>query len=144
MQRMMRTAALAATVALVAACSDSATEPEEAEPEIDRMALTIGAQTYTVPANGTFTQTITIARATPVVVSAVFQRANGTPDPVAMDPAIFELRVTGGAGVTFTRTGAFAGTLTGATAGAQSVTFIAFHKGEQHEDFEKAITITVQ
>jgi hypothetical protein len=117
-----------------AACSDS-TEPEP-EPEVATMRLIIGGtDTVTVAENGAVTGgPITIDATTSI--AAEWLRDDGTPDPI-VDGATFELAVVvANTGiVTFTRTGAFAGTLTKVAAGTTSATFGLLHVDEGHEDF---------
>jgi hypothetical protein len=123
-------------VALAFGACSSATD-EEAEPEVVTLRLTVGAQTITVSDNGTVTGgPIAISATGTVTVSAEFLRDNGTADPLVTS-AQFQLNADpADAGiVTFSRTGAFAGTLTGASAGSTTIEFSLFHIAEGHEDF---------
>jgi hypothetical protein len=136
-----------ALVAVLAACRDT-TDPEP-EPDVATLRLTIGTtspQTVTVATNpgcavtgGPINLTVNQARA----ISASFLNAAGEPDPVANDPATFKLA--GGEGqqnptptppsIEFTRTGPFAGTLTGTAAAQGSVFLSLLHIEEGHEDW---------
>jgi hypothetical protein len=123
-------------VALAFGACSNATD-EGAEPEVVMMRLTIGAQTITVSDNGTVTGgPIAITATGTVTVSAQFLRDDGTPDPLVTD-ALFQLNADpANAGiVTFSRTGAFTGTLTGVSAGSTTIEFSLFHISEGHEDF---------
>jgi hypothetical protein len=124
------------SVALAFGACSNATD-EGAEPEVVMMRLTVGAHAITVSDNGTVTGgPIAIAASGTVTVSAEFLQADGTADPLVTS-AQFQLNVDpADAGVvTFSRTGAFAGTLTGAGAGSTTIEFSLFHISEGHEDF---------
>ena len=71
-------------------------------------------------------------------------RANGEVETL-VSAAEFELRLEGlnTAIATFTRTGAFTGTLTGVAVGTDAVTVELFHTGEGHADFAKSINLQV-
>jgi hypothetical protein len=73
--------------------------------------------------------------ATPV--AATFLRANGDVEPL-VTAAEFELQFNdlNTNIVTFTRTGAFTGTLTGVAAGTDVVTVVLYHKEAMHEEYE--------
>lgn len=134
---------LFAAGALGLACDDS-TEPEP-EPEVATLRLIVGgSDTIEVATGGAVTGgPITIAGNTTVV--AEWLRGDGTEDPV-VDATTFELavEVDDESIVTFTRTGAFAGTLNKVAAGSTSATFALFHVEEGHEDFGPfPVSITV-
>ncbi|MGH7718908.1 MAG: hypothetical protein ACREON_08725, partial [Gemmatimonadaceae bacterium] len=71
-------------------------------------------------------------------------RDDGTADPL-ITATDFELRVEPAAtsGVVFTRSGPFAGTLTGSTNGTTSADFLLWHLEEDHDDFDQTAPITV-
>ncbi len=137
---------VAATLLLfvATACKDS-TSSEDDEPEIASMRLTVGGASVTVAENGAVTGgplRITTANQT---LTAAFLKADGTPeDKVTSDPS-FRLEVTGGTGVTFTRSAPFTGTIRGAAAGSTTVTFSLFHTTENHNDFGPfPVTVQIQ
>ncbi len=123
-------AAALAAVALAAGCSS---EPEELEPEVETMRVTIGTTVINF-SGGTCTPvpaSVTIP-AGGAAVAATFLKADGSPETTVTDQE-FELKVA--PANRFTRSGAFAGSLTGGAAGTAAVTFALYHKIEQHEDF---------
>ena len=124
----------------IAACDDDPVGPEE--PEIDAVRLTLGAQTVTITSLNT-TGTVTIPVGT-TAISAVFLDADGDVLHLGSE---FELRVTPAASgaVTFTRTGAFAGSLQATAAGTTTMQIQAFHLEENHPDFGPfTVTVIVQ
>ena len=139
-------AALLAAVISMSACSDS--DPADAgdEPNVASIVLTVGGQTVTwTRATGAVTGgPIIISAGSTNPVSATFLMANGSADPLVTS-ATFELRVTpANTTVTFARTGAFTGTLTGAAApGNTSATFALFHLAEGHNEYDFSVPITV-
>lgn len=144
--------ALVASAALFTACDDDPVEPDP-EPTFNRVQFvltsttTMDADTVTVSTTGVQTGTADFpAGTTTVAVSARFLNADGTVDPV-VTPADFELRGTtgGSAGVTFTLTAgqSFQGTIAGLTTGTRSIMMQLWHKGDQHEDFEQLLTLTI-
>lgn len=126
---------VAATLALfvATACKDS-TAAEEDEPEVATMRLTVGSQTVTVAENGTVTGGPLRISTTNQTITAAFLKADGTPETKVNAPE-FELAVTGGTGITFTRASQFSGSIRGASASTTTVTFSLFHKEENHNDF---------
>ena len=128
-----RLAALALIAATAVACKES-TDPGEDEPEVSSMRLTVGSSTVTVAENGAVTGGPLRISTTDQALSATFLRADGTPESL-VTAAEFRLDVTGGTGITFTRTGPFGGTLRGASAGTVTVNFSLFHLIENHADF---------
>ncbi len=118
----------------LAACKDN-TGPEEAEPEVVSMRITLASgATATVNASGTVTGTLTIPAGTATGFTIEFLNAAGAPDPL-VTAAEFRASVTPATGITFTRTGNFAGTLRGDAAGTVSVRFGLLHIEENHDDF---------
>jgi hypothetical protein len=142
-----RFAALAlASLVAASACK----KDEDQEPEVASVSLTVGTATITINSTGVVTGgPITVTRPNSVAISASFKRADGTQDEIAHG-ADFELQVTSANTglLTFTRTGAFAGTLAGVAGPAAASTTIAvalFHKVEQHADFGPFnVTVNVQ
>lgn len=137
-----RFAALAVTALALglAACSK---DEDAYEVEVDFMRITAGAQQLMVNSTGAVTGSISISNgvATPITVAFL----NGAmADALGVYADDFQVTVTTGTGLTFTRTGPFAGTLTGTLTGASSASFALLHIGENHEDFGPfPVTITV-
>lgn len=125
-------AALAGAAGL-SACDNKVTGPDE--PEVAAMRLTIaGQQTVTVRSSGT-SGTVQLVQGQAATITAVFLDAS---DQVIeeIQAAEFRLDVTPSAGITFARTGAFAGTLTaasGTTTGSLQVSL--FHIPANHTEF---------
>lgn len=120
---------------LTAACGDD----ELDEPQVQTIRLVVGtgasAVTYNIDRGTGLTGNIVIGRtATPV--TATFLRANGQGEPL-VTAAEFELRLEdlNPAIATFTRTGAFTGTLTGVAVGTDAVTVQLYHTVDMHPDF---------
>ena len=118
-------------VSLIAipACGSNPTSAEDGEANVSSVRLTVGRQTITVSNTGTVTGgPITITRPTPVTISAVFLNAAGVQDPVAHG-GNFQLNATPADTtiLTFARSSAFAGTLTGAAAGSTNLSVSLFH-----------------
>ncbi len=131
-----RFAAVAAlALALVAgACKDSA-GLDDHEPEVETMRISVtGGSVVTVSATGVVTGTLSIPAGTASAITVEFLDAAGQPDD-HVDGTEFQVSVTPAAGVTFARTGPFAGTLTGAAAGVVAVQFGLLHIEENHNDF---------
>lgn len=156
--RALRAFAAAAALALVAtACSDDddPIAPDD-EPDTTRIVLTVssGAGTQAITwntENGSVAPgNITIPAGQSRTVTAQFFRADNSQDPI-IDAVGFRLdfNVTGGTGVTVTKNGNLAATITaGATAGQSvTLTLALFHLEEGHEEYESspgALTVTVQ
>lgn len=127
-----RFALLAASAMALAACS----EEEAHEVEVDFMRITAGAQTVTVNSTGAVTGgPIALNTGVARSISVAFLAADMTSDALAEHADEFQVSVTVPAGVTFTRTGPFAGTLTASAAGSYNVGFALLHIEENHEDF---------
>lgn len=154
--RALRAFATAAVFSMIAtACGDDPIAPDD-EPDTTRIVLTItgtGAATQVITwntENGSVTPaTVTIPVSQSRAVAAQFLRADGSVDPIINDVDFrLDFNATGGQGVTITKNGNLAATITaGATAG-QSATFTLalFHLEEQHEEYESsagALTVTV-
>lgn len=131
LSRSRRLAALAAAALAITACSSS----EEAhEVEVDFMRITVGTSTATVNSTGAVTGTLSIPQGAATAVSVEFLDA-AMADALAEHADDFQVTVTPAAGITFARTGPFAGTLTGSAAGTVAVSFALLHIEENHEDF---------
>ena len=135
MPQLFRSARRLAAVAIAALAFTACSSDEDAhEVEVDFMRITANGQVITVNSTGAATGTISIVsgEATPVTVD--FLDA-AMADALAEHADDFQVDVTPGAGITFARTGPFAGTLTGSAAGVVSVSFALLHIEENHEDF---------
>lgn len=127
-----RFAVLAATMLAISACSSS---DDSHEVDVDRMRITVGAQVIMVNSTGAVTGgpiTLNSGAATNVTVEFLTPEMTDALGEHADD---FQANVTTPAGITFTRTGPFAGTLTGSVAGSSNIAFELFHIEENHEDF---------
>jgi hypothetical protein len=140
-----RLAALLTMVVVAAACGSDSTEPEEEEPEVFSMRLTIGSTTKTITTAST-DRSFAVARGANAV-SVQWLKADGTVETIATT-VDFTLRMVPATGTPITYTPAsaqsFTGTLnvTGAVTNA-TVNVALFHVAEQHEDFGPIpITIT--
>lgn len=124
-----------ATLALgLGACKDSTGLDEHGE-EVHAMKITLANGTsVTVSETGTVTGTLTIPTGVASTFTVTFLDDAGA---VVTDlPAKeYQASVSPNAGITFARTGAFTGTLQGATAGTVTVRFGLFHIEESHDDF---------
>jgi hypothetical protein len=136
---------LVAALALpfIAACDEDPVEPDEHAEELAEVRLTVGSQTLTINEGGAQGD-LTIPNG-PSSVTATFLAGDG--DAVTLDGEEFEIRLNtqNAAIVTFTRTGPFAGTLTGVADGSAVVAVSVFHKEEGHDDFGPFnVNVTVQ
>jgi hypothetical protein len=142
-RRSLRAAFLFAIVPAIAACDDDPIEPEEDLPA--EMRLTVGSQTVTVTDAGTVTGGPIALGVGAATLTAVFLDADGQVMNIPSDE--LELRVVpANSGiVTFIRSSAFAGTLTGITVGSTSISVSLYHFEEEHNDFgEFPVPVTVQ
>jgi len=136
--------AVIAILATGAACDDDTAEPDD-EPDVRTIRLTIGAQVFNqVRGNPT---PVTVARGANSL-NAIFLRADGQVE-TRVTPNEFELRVTtaNNGVLTFTRSSAFAGVLTGVAAGSTTMTVCLFHLQEGHCEPDVEVTgiaVTVQ
>ncbi len=144
--RALLSSMLLAVAISASACGKDATSPEEEEPSVTSMVLTFSnGQTATITGSGNNAVRIPVGATT---VSAVFRRADGTPDPIVVT-SVFRLEVVAPAGnLSFARnaSNSFAGTLTAtaATTTAVPVTFSLLHVAENHSDFGPfTVNITV-
>ncbi|HEX9579727.1 MAG TPA: hypothetical protein VF970_01345 [Gemmatimonadales bacterium] len=132
--RLLWAAPLALSVALIGgSCPD---EPLEEEPEVATLRLSVGGQTVDVSDNGTVTPTGGITISANATLSASFLKADGSAETLVTADE-FELRVTSQSTgvVTYTSTGAFAGTLNKLSTGGTQLSIELFHLVEQHADF---------
>lgn len=136
-----RLVAAAVLAVLATGCKES-TDPEENEPEVATMRLTVGTSTVTVSENGTVTGGPLRITTADQALTATFLKADGSVESL-VTAAEFRLDVTGGTGITFTRTGSFAGNIRGAAASTTNVNVSLFHLIENHADFGP-FTVPVQ
>jgi hypothetical protein len=144
-------AVLALSVLALGACDAGQTDPVDQEPEVATMIVNVNSGIpYTATANGFQLQTLTIDNAGFTINSAEFLDANGDPE-VVIDIESFRLGVAGDAdggplptGITFTRTGPFAGSVAGIAEGQTIQVYFTLHHIEmEHEDFGPvALTVT--
>lgn len=125
-----------ATLALgLGACKDSTGLDDEHGEEVHAMKITLANGTsVTVSETGTVTGTLTIPSGVASAFTVTFlDDAGAVVDDLPASE--YQASVAPNAGITFARTGAFAGTLQGATAGTVTVRFGLFHIEESHDDF---------
>lgn len=120
----------------VASCGSDPMAEEEDEPEVATMRLTVGSQSIDVADDGTVTGGPISIPVGSTTVSAQFLLANGQPEPL-VTADVFQLNVDSddASVASFSRGGAFNGTLVGAAAGNTILRFSLFHIEEGHEDF---------
>lgn len=121
-----------ATLALGLSACSSTTDTHEVH--VDFMRLTVGTQQATVNSTGAVTGSIAITAGTATAVSVEFLNAAMT-NALGEHADDFQVDVAPAAGITFTRSGPFAGTLTGSGTGVVAVSFALVHIVENHEDF---------
>lgn len=115
------------------ACRES-TDPGDPEPEVATIRLTVGANVVSIAENGAVTGGPLRITTTDQVLTADFLRADGTPDPLVTSVA-HRLDLAASAGITFTPTSAFMGSIRGATAGTTGTIQVSlFHVEEGHAD----------
>lgn len=131
----------------LAACNDPAGN-EEPEPEIAAVAVTSSAGgTATLPLNGAQSGTVTlrVGQANTLTVSVL--AANNSPEPVVVaNAADFEVRLAQGGTVRFTSsntTHPYVMTVTPTAVGTATYDVQVYHKGEQHVEFTRPLTVTV-
>jgi hypothetical protein len=127
-----RRVALTAALSLgLAACSTT----DAHEVEVDLMRITVGGQVVMVNSTGAVTGgPISLVNGVAENVTVEFLDA-AMADALAPHASDFQANVTTPGGVTFARTGPFAGTLTGTAIGTSNTSFALFHIEEGHEDF---------
>ena len=145
MRSYLRSPASLALVSLLAlgACDAGQTDPVETEPDIASMILNVDTDVeYTATENGFALQTLTTTSGGFIINSAEFLRPGGDPE-TAVDQEHFRLGVAGDAnggplpaGVVFTRSGPFSGSLAGIQEGQTfAVYFTLGHVEPEHNDF---------
>ena len=134
LRRLRPLVALAALTLGLGACTDSTGLDEHGE-EVHAMKITLANGTsVTVSETGAVTGTLTISAGPATTFTVTFLDDAGA---VVTDlpAAEYQASVSPNACITFARTGAFTGTLQGATAGTVTVRFGLFHVPESHDDF---------
>jgi hypothetical protein len=134
------------SLAAVPACISQIGGAVDPEASVSSVRLTVGSQTMTVSSTGAVAGgLITITRPATPAISASFLNAAGAQDPVAHG-GNFQLNATSAdtATLTFTRTSAFSGTLTGVAAGSTNLNVSLFHVTGGDNDFGPfAVPVTV-
>jgi hypothetical protein len=122
------------------ACDEAEVEPE---PEVATLRLVLGGST-TVDINAETGAGGPIVISGSTSFSAQFLKVDGSPETLVTD-ADFRLDVTptNTAIVTFTRSGAFAGTFNKVSTGSTTITFALYHLEEMHDEFSWPVPITV-
>jgi hypothetical protein len=143
LRRSLRFAAVLLAIAATTACERNPIEFDD-EPDIAAVRLSVGNQVVTINESGVQTPaSVTVPMGT-TAISAQFLRSDGQVETrVTSDVFRLEIVPSSAPGVTFTRTGPFAGTLNATTAGTKTVEVQAFHIEEGHEDFGQSFTFTV-
>jgi hypothetical protein len=128
---------LVSLVAAPACDSSPTTGAEDPEANVASVRLTVGSQTLTVSDTGAVTGgPITITRPTAPTITASFLNVAGSPDAVAHG-GNFQLNASPAntSTLTFMRSSAFAGTLTGVAAGSTNLNVSLFHTTGGDNDF---------
>lgn len=124
--------AVAAVALSAAACKEDAGHHGA---EVDFMRITIAGQpAVTVNSTGTASGTLSITQGMATTFTVEFLDAT-MQDALGDEADEFQANVSPGAGITFARTGAFTGTLTGAAPGTVAVSFAMFHLADSEEEF---------
>jgi hypothetical protein len=133
-RRSLSVAVTAALALTIAACDDDddngGLEPQE--PDIATMRLTIDQTAVDFVGGCTPSVASVVIPTTGASIQADFLRADNTADPLVTE-ADFELQVE--PADRFTRTSAFAGTLSGGAVGTAQISFSLFHVGQNHVEF---------
>ena len=141
--RSLRFGAVLLALASAAACDDPIDvddEPVVSTFRVTAVTPTGQTQTINVTANTQTPASVTLPSGTAITVE--FLRPDGTIETI-VNPLDFELRVQSVAGgVTFTRTGPFAGILNSATPGAKTVNLQLYHLGEGHAERDFNLNFT--
>ena len=136
-------AVLLALTGTAAACNDPIDVDDEPDVSTFRvMAVTPTGQMQTVDvtANSQTPASVTLPSGTAITVQ--FLRPDGSIETI-VTPTDFELRVVPvSGGVTFARTGPFAGVLNSATPGPKTVTLQLYHLGEGHAERDFNLNFT--
>jgi len=140
-----------ASLLAIGACDAGQTDPVATEPDVATMILNLNQDVdYTATANGFQLQTLTIDNLGFTINSAEFLKPDGSPETV-INIEDFRLGVAGDAnggplpsGVTFTRSGPFAGSVAGIQEGQTILVYFTLsHTELEHEDFGPvALTVT--
>lgn len=140
MMQIFRSSRRAATLVLAAfalsasACSH---DDDHDEPEVESMRITVAGQSpITVSSTGVQSGTLNLVQGSATTITVEFLDATNA-DAIAEHADEFQVQVTPatGSGLTFARTGPFAGTLTGSLTGTRVVALALLHIEENHEDF---------
>jgi len=140
MMQMLRSSRRAAALVLAAfalsasACSD---DHDHAEPEVESMRISVAGQSaITISSTGVQSGTLNLVQGVATTITVEFLDASNA-NAITEHADEFQAQVTAaaGSGLTFARTGAFAGTLTGATTGTRAISLALLHIEENHEDF---------
>ena len=141
--RHLRFGAVLLSLGATTACDDPIDVDDE--PEVTTIRVTAvkpGGQTEMISVTANSQNPTTVNLPSGTTITAAFLRADGSVEPL-VNATGFELRVTPiTSGVTFTRTGPFAGTLNASTAGSKTVNLELYHLGEGHEEITFPLTFT--
>jgi hypothetical protein len=132
--RSIRTALTSIAAGLVLVGCEPSTEVHD-EPEVSVMRITIAGQApVTVSSSGVASGTLALVNGVATAFTVEFLD-DAMADALGEHADEFEASVTPAAGITFARTGSYAGTLTGTVDGPITVAFGLFHPEEAHNDF---------
>lgn len=139
MMQLVRSSRRAATLVLSAfALSASACSTDDhGEPEVESIRVTIAGQSpITISSTGVQSGTLNLVQGATTAITVEFlDAANANALVEHADEFQAQVNPAVGSGLTFARTGAFAGTLTGTFAGSRTVAMALLHIAENHEDF---------
>lgn len=139
-RRAARALAAAAALTFAAACNDSTGPDEDHADDVAALRLTVTpssgtAATYTLADNGTLTPSPMRLPVGAATVRVDFLDDAGAVITSELPTTEYEIRFASlPAGVSFARTGAFAGTFTATTAGTGTMQALLWHLEEDHED----------
>ena len=141
--RHLRFGAVLLALGTTAACDDPIDVDDEPEVTTIRVTATRpGGQTETISVTANSQSPATVNLPSGTTITAAFLRADGSVETL-VNANDFELRVAPvTSGVTFTRTGPFAGTLNASTAGTKTVNLELFHLEEGHPELTFPLTFT--
>jgi hypothetical protein len=148
-RRNVRLAVAVLATTAFAACNDDPTEPEEEDPEVQTVTLTVGSSTVTIDKTTGAASGQLVVPAGTSTMTAVWRKADGSlEDLITSDEFDLRIEATNAANLSWTPNGAFGGTLTttGLTSGQTTTAQVSlFHRAEQHKDFgDYPITIRIQ
>lgn len=141
-----RTAAVAAAIALLAACGNPTGDDHE-EPNVAGVSITVGGNTIEIGPNGqSGTLSLTTGVSHPATIRVL--DASGSDDPVIVEHSDeYEIRITQGATSRFTATGTgypYTGTITTGAATGPAVYQVAVWSTEHgHEEGRGFLNLTV-